>query len=297
MLSKKLVASQINELNVLEMVTQAYAEIASMRMKKIRAFVLKNREFMGSIEDIFQEVLNSYRHRILSLAKERRLGKDKNITFLSHNGKKAAVFLSANTGLYGDIVSKTFELFIKEIEKENLEVTIIGKLGKALFEQVKPNTPYTYFDFPDYQTNEEQFVQIIKHLVAYEEIRVFYGKFQSAVAQVAAESSISAVTSSLEKKEEIEKPVIKYLFEPSLEEILMFFEAEIFASLLDQIIRESQLAKLGSRITAMSKATENINKSLNEIKLAKLKLSHNLANRKQLNSLSGLLLRKEGIYG
>ena len=71
----------------------------------------------------------------------------------------------------------------------------------------------------------------------------------------------------------------------------MFFETEIFASLFDQVVREGQLAKFASRVMAMNKADGNIIEKLKQLRIEKLKISHKVTNRKQLNSLSGLFLR------
>ena len=281
------ISNEIMELKVLQTITAAYAEIASIRMRKIRDFVLENRDFLGSIDEIFREVLSSYKKEVQSIIKGEKRGE--NITFLSHNGKGVAVLLSANTGLYGDIVGKTFDKFMEEVSGGDNEVAIIGKLGASLFEQVAPNTPYTAFDYPDYNAPEEKLVEIIDHLVQYEKIFIYYGKFQSVVTQVPSVYSISAVTpSTLQESTEAESET-KYIFEPSLQKILMFFETEIFASLLDQTVRESELSKFASRITAMSKATENIRENLGKANMRKLKNSHNISNRKQLNALNGLL--------
>lgn len=283
------IQTRIQELEVLRTVTRAYAEIASVRMIKIRGFVLKNREFLGSIDSIFRTVISSYQKEVRELIKKSKDGE--NITFLAHNGKTVSVFLSANTGLYGDIVKKTFDSFIKDVGSTDVEVAIVGKLGSLLYEQTKPGSPYSYFDFPDYKVDNEALGEIIRHIVQYEEIRVYYGKFQSVVRQDPTVYKINAVsTSDLESKSE-EVKYEKYIFEPTLEEILQFFETEIFASLFDQTMRESQLAKFASRIGAMSRATENINETLELAKIDKLKMMHERQNKKQLNSLAGLMFK------
>jgi len=290
MVDEKSLVLEISELKVLQGVTHAYAEIASARMRKTRDSVLQDRDFLGAIHDIFQEVLISYKRQVDSLAKKKRMKRGESITFLAHNGKKVVVLLSANTGLYGDIVGKTFDLFMEEVRKGGIEVTIVGKLGASLFEQVAVNIPYTYFDLADYGLDEDFLGMIIKHIVQYEEIQVYYGKFNSVVNQAPSMYRISVSVSTLEKEREGREEFGRYIFEPSLEKILMFFETEIFASVFNQVVRESQLAKFGSRITAMSLASENINDVLKKTQLKKLKLSHIINNQKQLNALSGLLL-------
>lgn len=286
MINKKIITKEISELAILQTVSRAYAEIASFRMQKTRGGVLLNRTFLNSISKVFQDILASYKAEVERLAKEK--GKGKNITFLAHNGKTVAVFLSANVGLYGDIVDKTFQLFSDEIKNNDVEVTIVGKLGLAMFRGIFPNKNYTYFDFPDSEVRTDLLGELINHLVSYEEIRIFYGKFRSVITQEPEVSKISSSLVDLENSQQVTTPARKFIFEPSLEKILMFFESEIFASLMDQILRESQLAKLASRITSMTKAGENIRKKLKQMQLEKLRFVHSLANKKQINMLPAI---------
>jgi len=287
MIDDRKISEEIKELQTLSTVTRAYAEIASLRMRSIREFVLKNREFLGDIDKIFRQVLTSYQKEIEKLITETKGGEK--LTFLAHNGKTVSVLLSANTGLYGDIVSKTFTKYLDETKNENVEITIVGKLGAALFEQARPRTPFTYFDFPDYLVDNNALSKIVSHIVQYEEIKVYFGKFQSVVTQNPDVFSISAITKNTLISGEVAKQTDKYLFEPTLEDVLRFFEQEIFVSLFDQTMRESQLAKFASRIGAMSRATENISQGITSAKFKYLKVKHALANQKQLNSLAGIL--------
>ncbi len=285
---RKEIEEEITQLNTLKILVAVYEEIASRRMKKTRDSVLRNRDFLKEINEIFEQVRLSYAHEVNLLAKERgKPGKEK-ITFLAHNAKTVAILLSANTGLYGEIIPKTFRLFIDDIRREDLEITLVGRYGRALFISEEPERPFTYFDLPDHGMNTKQINQIIKHIVQYEEIRVYYGEFVNIVKQVPDKLTISAEMSLKEGG----GPEILYLFEPSLENILMFFETEIFASLFDQAIQEGQLAKFASRVMAMEKANENIKKNLSRLHISKLRAKHLSANRKQLNSLASVLVAK-----
>ena len=289
MIYEKDIKEDIKLLGSLRNLVEIYGEIASVRMKKIRNFVLTNRDFLNAINDIFQAVLASYAAKVAALVKQGKLERGSKVTFLPHNGKTVAVLISANTGFYGELVPISFKHFIDNIRKQDVEVTIIGRLGLSLFREQESKRPYTYFDFPDYGVDEAKLAVITAHLVEYDEIHVYYGKYQSVVTQKPTMFSISAGT---KVSEEVKAPTVAYIFEPTMEKILMFFETEIFASLFDQAVRESQLAKFASRILAMDRAGENIRNSLKEINLVKLRLTHRMVNRKQLNSLSTVLYIK-----
>lgn len=293
MLAEKEIQQEIEQLRGLQILAQAYEEIASTRMKKIRSTVLSKRDFLAEISDVFEQVRKSYARQVVKLVRKKGIKREGKITFLAHNGKTVALFLSANTGLYGDIVKKTFNEFIKEVRGQNSEVTIVGRQGLALYLQEEPNRPYTYFDLPDYGAASNQVAEIIKHIVAYERIHVYYGKFINVVNQ---SPTIFSIAAEINLPKDDEKEMTLYLFEPSLEKILMFFETEIFASLFEQSVSESELAKNASRVMAMDKAASNVKKYLEELQNEKLRIYHRSVNKKQLNSLSSILLRKGQSY-
>lgn len=287
-MDEKKLSQEIEDIRALGNLARVWARIASRRMMEVRQSVTSTRVFLEAIDKIFQEVRASYTDKVRKLAKARTTNEGEKITFLAHNGKTVAVFLSANTGLYGDIIQEVFREFLKEVRSGDVEVTIVGRLGLSLFLEEEPNRPYTYFDLPDWQMDEQSLAKIIRHLVAYEEIHIYHGKFESVVQQVASMFNISAQTPISE--EEIAAQT-KYIFEPTLEEILVFFETEMFGSLFEQTVRESQLAKFASRVLSLDQAGENVNEILKRKRLARLKLAHRTANRKQLNSLVTTLFK------
>ncbi len=285
---KNEVGDEIKEVSSLRTLVEIYGEIASVRMIKVRDFVLKNREFLAAISSIFHDALEAYAKKLSDLVRLGKIKKGGKVTFLAHNGKTVAVFISANTGFYGDIVQRTFRKFIEDVRKNNYEVTIVGRLGRTLFVEEEPKRPYTFFDLPDYGVDESKLSEVIKHLVQYEEIRAYHGKYQSVVTQKPETYTITAGTPI---QEDVKEPLVNYIFEPTVEKILSFFETEIFASLFDQSIRESQLAKFASRILAMDRASENIRSRLSYLNVENLKINHRIGNRRQLNSLSTILFR------
>src|SRR5688572_10154721 len=216
---------RINELSALADLSRAYAEISSGRMMKVRGVVIRTRDFLAQITEIFEEVRRSYRNEVLKLLKRRRTKAGQQVTFLAHNGKTVAVLLSSNTGLYGEIVGKTFNLFAEEVKSSSeVEVTIIGRLGRSLFISRFPNRPYTYFELPDSYVEKQSFIDVIKHIVQYEQIHIYYGKFYNIVSQKPEVHNITAETPITRESSESEiGPKHKYIFEPTLGEILGFF--------------------------------------------------------------------------
>lgn len=289
MVNPKHINTEIKDLHTLKTLVQAYQKIAALRMKKTRESVLYSREYLSRITAVFEEVRSSYLQESAKLLRRKGGKASQELTFLAHNGKQVAVLLSANTGLYGEIINKTFRQFTAEVQSSGqVEVTIVGKHGLSLFLNAMPDHPYTYFDLPDIDIKFQDLLPIIKHIVQYEEIHVYYGKYMSFIKQVSSSLPISAEIQPTDQS----APRTSYLFEPSLKAILVFFETEIFASVFEQTVRESSLAKYASRALAMNQADHNISRALKNLQLAELRYTHHLANQKQLNALPGLLSLK-----
>ncbi|MCL5970227.1 MAG: F0F1 ATP synthase subunit gamma [Patescibacteria group bacterium] len=293
--SKKDILAEIDRLFSLRGMVEAYEEIAASRMRRIRDSVLKNRDFLFGLNEVFHQVQKSYKSEIERLMKTKKLKDKSKITFLKKNGKKIYILLTSNSGLYGSIIRKTFNLFLENIKKENCDAAVIGRLGKEMFEAEKLNSNVTFFNFPDNKIDYDQFKKIMDHILQYEEIDVFHGQFQTVITQKPVMSSISGTEIPGIKKEEVDKAQAKqinlrYLFEPSLEKIMAFFETEIFSSIFEQTIHESELAKFSSRMVVLDQAVENIRGSLTKTEYLMRKFKHRRGNRKQLSRLSGMML-------
>ncbi len=291
MAGAKQTKTELSSLALLGEIATAFSEIASSRMKKIRSEVLSSRDFQYSLYEVFRDVLASYARQIKSLTKSKKLGKDVKVTFLAHNGKTVAVFLSANAGLYGDIVNRTFDLFAKDVRGTGVEVAIVGKLGLSLFLETFPGKPYTYFDLTDFGSDEMALGKIIKHIVQYEEVHLYFGRYENLIRQVPFKYNISAEV-PLEGAESQEES--KYIFEPSLKEVLSFFESELFTTLFNHTIHESQLAKFASRMIAMDMAYQNIDTRMEEAELSALRGAHQTAGKKQQETMTSIFAHEMG---
>lgn len=287
MLTKKNLESEIENLIGLNDMVKSYEEIAASRIRRTRDSVLRNRTFVNEIHEIYEQVIFSYKNQVESLIKSKKTKDPSKFSFINKNGKTLYIFISANTGLYGNLIKRTFELFLKTPKDESYDIAIIGKLGLSLWSESKLKQKYFYFDFPDQNVDEKVLDEILKFIINYQKTIVFYGEFQNFIKQNATFSDISgrALTEKIESKK-----TVKFFFEPSLEKILEFFEKQIFASIFEQTVRESQLAKIASRLTSLDTASENIDKQLITMTNQKNRISHNSQNKKQLETFASSTL-------
>jgi F-type H+-transporting ATPase subunit gamma len=280
MITKKQLATEVEGLESLKSLVEVYEEVAAGRMQKVRGAVLQSRQFLEDLLTVFSRVKVAYRESAKKFAPWRR-----------KNGKTVAVFVSANAGLYGDIVDRTFKMFEDFVKSEKPQVVVLGKLGVKMMADRLPEVLYNYFDFSDEGVDMESFDMVMRYLIQFERILVFYGKFKTILYQDPVMSSVSGDAVEVEKIEEaVSTDKTKFLFEPSVEEVAQVFEGEILASLFEQTLHESQLSKFASRMLSLDKAVDNIENRLKGITIEGRKIKHKLQNRKQLSTISGISL-------
>jgi len=294
MTNKKNITADLILYNGIKNLVVTYTEIAASRIQKIRNSVLRNRTFMEEIDKIYEELKHSYQIELSRLLHQ-PIANGALPSLVQKNGKTALVLMAANSGLYGDILRKVFDYFWtwnERYEANIADLIIVGNRGKNFLEEKVQNSEIkgkkiTYFNFPDDNFDPELFKNMLNSLVNYQNVLVFYGLFESIGSQVAMMTSLNGNTLVI-KQEQHEK--IEYFFEPSVKDILAFFETEIFTSLLVQTLHESQLAKYASRMVYLDRATEKIKEELKKTHLQQLHLGRRLMNSKQQETISGISL-------
>lgn len=289
MMNKQTVQQELDQLQSLIVLVETYETIAGTSVRRIRNSVLANRAYHVGLNRMFRQIAIAYKKEVEYVMKKNKIKTEgTNISVIKRTKQIVFMFLSANTGLYGDIINRTFTAFMTEIKRTQGDVMIVGRMGKIFFEEMMPGSPFTYFDFPDNSIAIENLKQITIFLAQYEKVVAFYGVFKNLLTQEVKASIVSGAELSTEHTED--QAIQAYFFEPSLEVIALFFENEIFASLLEQVFQESRLAKLAARMVLLDRAIINIEGELKRTTLRKQKVHHRTTNRQLINSLSGMVL-------
>lgn len=291
MISKQYLNSQNQMLSTLRTLAEAYEQISVIRIQRVRGSVLATRDFLDGLADIFKDVKQSYRDEVEDLLKHHKNSSER-LSGLHKNGKTIAILLSSNNKLYGDIVFRVFNLFIQDVKKNNYDVVIVGKVGRAMFEQQHLGKPYLYFDMPDEDAKISDLTPVIQKIAEYERIYVYYGRFLNIVTQEPAISEILGDGSLLDKQttDEQTQKHTPFFFEPTLKKILAFFETQMFSSVLKQVVDESELSRLASRIKSMEDSLGTIEKEQGLLHKTELRAKRQIENNKQLQRLAGIAL-------
>jgi F0F1-type ATP synthase gamma subunit len=298
----KAIVTQIEDLSGIKDIVGASEEIASMKMRSIRNKVLLSRDLNDELTEIYREVTLSYKNQIVELMQQMKGQKaikqvtESQMALKTGNGEHACVYLSANSGLFSKILERTYHEFVTYLN-EHKEATpiIIGEFGKNLFTADFPTSSFLYYSLAEDKTSESTMKKITEDLSNYSSVIIFYAKFESMANQKTTVLDVSG--HNINPSAQQDKPVVPiasthYLFEPSLEKIILFFETEIFAGIIQQIVTESELARYASRITTLDMARENIDQQLKAINLEKRFAVHRIMNKKQTEAITGISLWK-----
>lgn len=283
----------------MKMLTTAYQEHALEQINIARYSVLASRDFALELTDIFTNVRTSY-HNLLNTMHEKDKKKLEVLRKNMKNGKEVLVLVSANNKLYGDLIPKICRLFAEKARSTNSDLVVIGKDGRNFVENTGLPRPYTYFEIPDTGITEEILKPLIAHLLPYENVLLYCGKFNNVVSQEAIAASItgSSTVHEIAQTENVDNGKNKkhdtvFLFEPSIEYVMDFFENQIFSIILSQTISEAQLARFGSRIKAMETAQNNMEKVLSNLLKQQRRLKSIEVNKKQLAQFAGKRLWRQ----
>lgn len=284
------IEENMRQLEYIRNIMETYEAVAAAYMRRAKKSIVESRSFYEGLMGMYDEVSRMYQKEITEALNKRTLRARvwKTIFGKFLKPREACVLLSANAGLYGDIIQKTFQAFLQYVLTVKTDIIIVGKRGKTMFDEHMPNMRYTFVDLPDAAIEVDQIAHLTKLLTTYKEIRVFYGKFESFVSQIPASSVLGGIPQVSAKTPKAHRPTsaMLYLFEPSLKEIARFFETEIFISLFQQLIQEGHLAKLAARMYQLDNATENIGTSLHTITFEHQRMTHQLENKKQLETIN-----------
>lgn len=287
---------EIGMIKFMSQLFSAYEEIAVMKMQRIRTGVFHNRKFLDELYSIFNESKILYFKRVSSLngANQPTIDESSLTRFstLNKNGKSIIVLISPDQKFSGNIGFEVFDDFYKHTKASAAsEVLVIGIVGKQLVDG-RGLTGYRYFELKSLK-DKINYDSLRDYLLSYQKIDVHYGKFVNLLTQV---KTVTDITGNTVNENAINlTSTDDYIFEPSIEAVMNFFEVQIMGVLLKQALAESELARLGSRINAMESASRNAKDTVKKLGIQKVMLDKSYANNKQIERMSGMSLWGEFI--
>lgn len=288
MQSKRKLLLEVSLIEAMGELVQTYEEIYVSKIQHVRDTVVGTRYFIEGLTTIFKELKLAYGQQIVDEARKHRKGNDL-LTAGKHSGE-VVVLITTSKRLSGDINQKVFNYFMDYITSRNVQLVIVGQIGKELYEQRDAKKQYTFFDLPEDALSFIDMQAVVEYLLQFEKVTVFHGRYKNLMVQHESKESLTGeyeLVGSGAPSEEVKKEISRFLFEPGPREILDFFEKHVFAALFKQSTHESTLAEIGSRIVAMEAATGNIEKKLRDLEYSRKKMIKRKKNKRQLQALAG----------
>ncbi len=288
MLNKIKINAEIGFSNSLKNLVSAYQEISAIRMRKLKKSVLDSRDYLGDLRDLYNESLSFYRNYTLKRTKG-----TKNVIKDAKVEKSLLILISSNTGLYGPVLHNTFSLFIKDLKslpKESYDIVILGRLGKRWFDDSDQSRAYKYYEINDYGKNEIVIQRLLNLISSYKNVAVYHGFFESVSNQKPTRTILSGEAADFISDAETTKKSFEYcIYEPSIGDVIDFFESQILSVLFDQTMVESDLGKYASRMITLENSYSQINDYVKKLSFARRRLKSKDFNSRQQNLLSTVI--------
>ena len=237
----------IEEGESLKAIAQAYSEIANIKIKRIRAQTERNRIF-------FQEIAYIY-----GLVK--KLANTKKISIVKPK-KTISLIITSNYRFYGSINSGLLDYFVKSTRKTDTDIIALGKAAINNFKTTKVFSGYREILLKDDQPNPAELAMLADILKDYSQILVFYSVMKSLLVQQPTVLNLADTLKNFDQSNRTDfagQEGFRFIFEPDLEKMLIFFDSSIITLLLESTFLESELARTASRFISMDSAETEAN--------------------------------------
>lgn len=286
MASLKEIRNRIVSVQSTQKITGAMKLVSAAKLRRAQTAIIGLRPYSNKLNDILSNLSASVENS------------ENSPLFAQRDHKKVLlIVITSNRGLCGSFnssiikeVSKIVESKYKsQFETGNLDLICIGKKGKEQLEK-----KFNIVDFHETILDKAVFDQIA--VIAdqlmqdysdekYDKVEVLYNKFiNPATQRIELENYLPI--ENIQTTESAQNNVVEYIFEPSQAELLdvlipKILKIQLYKTLLDSIASEH-----GARMTSMSKATDNANELLRDLKL-KYNNARQAAITNELNEIVG----------
>lgn len=272
MLTLNQIRQILDESNSLKLVTQAYSEIAAIKLQKIRKGIEKNRDFFQEVSQVFRMV---------------KVASVKN-NIHPEQGKRGtiSIIVTSNHRFYGGLESRLLQYFVVNTTKFKTDRLTIGKSAQEFLSTMHYTHDYVPYvfknDLPDF--NELQ--KLVSSLADYQQILVYYSRMQSVLVQ--EPHVVDVLQKPPEHYMESKEHSFDSIFEPELETMLKFFDNQITTLLLEQTFLESELARTAARLISMDRAETNAEDLIKQQRKMLFSAKKSIDNNRLLDMIAAL---------
>ena len=270
------------ELGTFKTIASAFAESSVVKLKNLRVGFDQNRSFYDEISHVYHLVKYNANKKKANLIK----------TTQTEGGKNKAVLIAVTSNLrfYGSLNADIMIKFMKESERKDVDLMVIGSTGNDYLKGSTFGKKYQTMTFKSDNPDQNEIQEFIEKTKMYQSIILLYPKFFSLMSVMVGMVDITH-TAVLQKHDVTED--LECLFEPELYKILDFFERQVRHVLFLRVLLETELARTAARLIAMTGAEERSDALLREKRSEIIKISHSIINTELLETFAGMRLWKK----
>ena len=257
----KEVKNRIGSVKSTQQLTKAMKMVAAAKLKKAQDKVTELRPYSNKLNEILSNLSGSINNKLFE--------KREVINTL-------IIVVASDKGLCGSFNSNIFKMFSSIAEEKNLKSnsTIIMPIGKKANDFFKKKNFKLIDDFWNtlngfsYSDASKIFDYVHKEYINsnVDQVHIIYNEFKNvAVQKSVIEKFLPIEESSIEN--ESDSINNNYLFEPNKSDIANSLIPQTLKTQILKSVFESNASEQGSRMTAMSQATDNAGELLKELKL------------------------------
>lgn len=256
--SIKEVKNRIGSVTSTQQLTKAMKMVAAAKLKKAQDKVLQLRPYSKKLNEILSNLSDSINNEL----------------FIQRKIKKVlVVVVSSDKGLCGSFNSsliKEFHSFCEQnSDNKNITVLPIGKKAYDFFKNSKFELILDYWeDLNGFSYDKSSIICdfIIDSFIDsnFDKVSIIYNEFKNVAVQKTVSENFLPVSQDVKLKDTVNH---NYIFEPGKNKIIKDLIPQTLKTQLFKSILESNASEQGSRMTAMSQATDNAGELLKELKL------------------------------
>ena len=255
--SIKEVKNRIGSVKSTQQLTKAMKMVAAAKLKKAQDKVLQLRPYSKKLNEILSNLSDSINNELF---------KERNVN------KVLVVIVSSDKGLCGGFNSsliKEFKSFSNDNNFNNITVLPIGKKAYDFFKNSNFDLILDYWEELNefsYEKSSEICDFIISSFIEsrFDKVSIIYNEFKNLAVQKTVSENFLPVIQEETKQNDSNN---NYIFEPQKNKIIDDLIPQTLKTQLLKSVLESNASEQGSRMTAMSQATDNAGELLKELKL------------------------------
>ncbi len=265
MANLKEVRLRIESVKSTQQITSAMKMVYAAKFRKTQSSILKLRPYSAKLTEILQNVVSADTENI-ALAHERPVVHSLLIVVTSNKGLCG----SFNSAVIKAAVAHIESHYAKAHQEGKLSIITIGKKATEYFTKRKYNVIDSLDELLDHLSfnatvpfSEQLMTEFISK--KYDNIEIIYNRLKNAATQILTIEPFLPIKIETQAQTTTKAD---YIFEPEKQTILENLIPQTLKTQVYKILLDSLASEHGARMTAMSKATDNAQELLKDLKIS-----------------------------